>query len=178
MPHVARSTIAHVAEKTLSMPYSSGDIMTLVKRVDGHCFSTAENIAAELQKGTPLSVIDLHSGDDAALDADLACVMDAKDRRTSIFIIAKNTLILLGQGIAKTATLQDTATVADIIPTIAYVADVHLPEGTTEGRVLYAALKDPNARLKEIAKLQESIRSMEAALERDSRAPWDKHDCA
>ena len=42
----------------------------------------------------------------------------------------------------------------------------------------YYALKDPNMKLKEIAKLKEALGRMEAALQRDTREPWDKHDCA
>ena len=34
------------------------------------------------------------------------------------------------------------------------------------------------AQLKEMGKLKDAISRMEAALQRDNREPWDKHDCA
>lgn len=174
----AGAHIEKLAKKGVFIPYAAGDVAAFAGKVEGHVVVNADQVAAEIEKGTPLCVIDLQSGNDAALDAALASVLEAADRRTCVVVVGEKTLVLYGQGIAKAAEVKNGATAADVIPTIACVADVNLPAGIEEGRVLYAALKDPNARLKEIAKLQESIRSMQAAMERDSRAPWDKHDCA
>ena len=172
------ANIAKLVKKGALIPYASGDLRAQAEKVEGVVKTTPDLVAAELAKGTALTLVDLASGDDAALDAALGSILDAADRRTLIAVAGGQVLALYGHGVVKAVEIQDDAGAADVIPTLAYVADVPLPPDTKEGRVLYAALKDPNARLKEIARLQESIKAMQAAAERDSRAPWDKHDCA
>ena len=172
------SNIASLVKKGVLIPYASGDLLAQAEKVEGVAKAEAAAVAAEMEKGSALVLVDLADADDAALDAALAPILDAADRRTLIAVAGGQVLALSGQGVAKGAEIKDGASAADVIPTIAYVADVPLPPDTQKGRVLYAALKDPNARLKEIAKLQESLRAMQTAMERDSRAPWDKHDCA
>jgi len=85
---------------------------------------------------------------------------------------------LNGAGInAKAGSIARPATAKDIVPTLAYITDLPI---TTEccGAILYQALKSPNLKLDEIAKLKEALIRMEGALARDNREPWDKHDCA
>ena len=77
----------------------------------------------------------------------------------------------------KAGTIERNVVAADVIATICYVADLPVPADCT-GAVLYQALKDPDMKLKEVAKLKEAISRMEVALQRDNREPWDKHDCA
>jgi hypothetical protein len=174
----AGSNIETLAKKGVFIPYAAGDIVSVAAKVEGVAKVASSAVAAELEKGTALALVDLGAGDDAALDAALGPILEAADRRTLIVAAGADKLALYGQGVAKGAEIKHSAVAADVIPTICFVADVFLPAGIEYGAVLYAALKDPNARLKEIGKLQESIRSMQAAMERDSREPWDKHDCA
>ena len=44
--------------------------------------------------------------------------------------------------------------------------------------MLYEALRDPNMKNNQLKKMHEALTRMETALARDSREPWDKHDCA
>ena len=172
------SNIDTLAKKGVFVPYAAGDAVSAAAKVEGVAKVAASTVAAELEKGTGLVLVDLGAGDDAALDAALGPILEAADRRTLVVVAGSAKLVFYGQGIAKGAEIKKTAVAADVLPTICFVADVFLPAGIEDGAVLYAALKDPNARLKEIGKLQESIRSMQSAMERDSREPWDKHDCA
>jgi len=172
------SNIIKLMKKGVIIPYTSGDLLAQAKKVEGVSKVAPDMVAAEMEKGTALVLVDLADGGDAALDAALGSILDAVDRRTLIVVAGGQGLVLSGQGVARAAEIKDSVGAADVIPTIAYVADVPLPPDTREGRVLYAALKDPNARLKEVVRLQESVRAMQAAIERGSREVWDKHDCA
>ena len=89
----------------------------------------------------------------------------------------KGLMTLTGPGIKKGYRLERTVGLTDLVPTICYLMDLPIPE-QTEGAVIYQALADPNFKQKEIRKLQDGLKRMEAALERGNREPWDKHDCA
>ncbi len=89
----------------------------------------------------------------------------------------QSVLILSGPGIAKGVRMEKPCHLTDLVPTLCFLASLPYPNGC-EGAVLYPALVDPNFHAKEIAKLKQSLLSMEAAMERGSRQPWDKHDCA
>jgi hypothetical protein len=89
----------------------------------------------------------------------------------------KGLLVFNGPGIKKGGRLQRTCGLTDIVPTICYALDLPVPE-TAEGAVLYQVFKDPNFKLKDIQKLRDGLARMEAALARQEREPWDKHDCA
>jgi predicted AlkP superfamily phosphohydrolase/phosphomutase len=82
-----------------------------------------------------------------------------------------------GPGIKKGYRLERTCNLIDIVPTICYLMDLPVPE-QAEGAVLYQAFKDPDFKLKEIAKLKAGLVRMETALQRGERQPWDKHECA
>jgi len=172
------SNIAALIKKAVLLPYTPGALLAQAEKVEGAVKAEPDRIAAEMEKASPLLLVDLVDADDAVLDAALGPILEAADRRTLVVVAGRQVLALFGQGITKAAEITSGADAADVIPTIAYVADVPLPPDTTAGRVLYAALKDPNARLKEIARLRESVRSMQAAMERDKPTPWGKHDCA
>ncbi len=86
-------------------------------------------------------------------------------------------LILNGPNIKKNNKMDRTCWLWDIVPTICYLTGVPVPP-TCEGAVLYQAMKDPNFKDKELERLSEGIKRMEAAMARDSREPWDHHDCA
>ncbi len=168
---------ATIAKKGVLVSYTPGDL-AMASQVEEAVKVGADAVGAELEKGTPFVIVDLGAADDAALDAALEKILDAADRRTIVAIAGANKLAFYGNGVAKAAEVKKGAVAADIVPTLCYVADANLPAGIEDGRVIYAALKDPNARLKELAKMQESLKSMQAAMTRDTHEPWDKHDCA
>ncbi|MFH1059276.1 MAG: alkaline phosphatase family protein [Pseudomonadota bacterium] len=89
----------------------------------------------------------------------------------------RSLLIMNGPNINKNFTLERNCWLWDLVPTICYLTGIPVPS-TCEGAVLYQAMKDPNFKDKELAKLTEGIKRMEAAMARDSREPWDHHDCA
>lgn len=86
-------------------------------------------------------------------------------------------LILSGPSIKKGSRLAKPCRLVDLVPTLCYATGFPVP-ADAEGAVIYPALKDPDAPQTEIARLKKSIESLEAAMERNSRQPWEKHDCA
>lgn len=89
----------------------------------------------------------------------------------------KSLLVMQGPGLKKNHRLERTCWLPDLVPTLCYLMDWPVPE-TAEGAVIYQALKDPDMKAKEIVKLKESLARMEEAVNRESRQPWDHHDCA
>lgn len=134
--------------------------------------------AAAIEQGTALMCCDLGNADAAALDAALATIFEAVDRKTVIAVAAKGALVLYGAGInGKAGSVARPATAKDVLPTLAYIADFPLTDACT-GAILYQALKSPNLKMEELGKLKEALIRMEGALARDNREPWEKHDCA
>ncbi|WP_461208771.1 alkaline phosphatase family protein [Desulfocurvus sp. DL9XJH121] len=82
-----------------------------------------------------------------------------------------------GPNIKKNNKMERTCWLWDVVPTICYLLSIPCPE-QCEGAVLYQAMRDPFFKDKELAKLREGLKRMEAAVARDSREPWDHHDCA
>jgi hypothetical protein len=89
----------------------------------------------------------------------------------------KAVLCMAGPGLKKGFRLERTCCITDIVPTVCYMMDFPVPE-QVEGAVLYQTFKNPNYKIKEIQKLKDGLIRMEAAVERQSREPWDHHDCA
>jgi len=89
----------------------------------------------------------------------------------------KTIFILSGPGIKKGYRIKRPNRLVDLVPTLCFCGGLPYPT-TAEGAVVYEALQDPNIYLSEIEKLRDSLASMEAAMKRDTREPWDKHDCA
>ena len=89
----------------------------------------------------------------------------------------KGLLLMQGPGLKKNFRLKRTCSIADLVPTICHLADLPIPQDV-EGAVLFQVFKDPDFKSKEINKLKEGLARMEAAMERNSREPWDHHDCA
>ena len=85
--------------------------------------------------------------------------------------------LMYGPGVKKGAKIERTVQLVDVVPTVCYLADLPIPE-QAEGAIVYQALREPNAKDKEITKLSEGLSRMQAALARKTRQPWDKHDCA
>jgi hypothetical protein len=73
--------------------------------------------------------------------------------------------------------MQRTCWLTDIVPTVCYLMDWPVPVHT-EGAVMYQAFKDPNFKMKDVEKLRTGLERMKGALDRMSREPWDRHDCA
>lgn len=89
----------------------------------------------------------------------------------------KPLLSFTGPGIRKGQRLERTCNLVDIVPTICYLMDLPLP-AQAEGGVLYQVFKDPDFKVEEINKLKAGLSRMETAVQRGSRQPWDKHECA
>ncbi len=156
--------------------YTPGDIVAEAQAVEGVVFAKASEVEALLEAGTPLTVVDF-SADAAGFNEGLSKILEAAGRRVTICMVCCKGLAFSGNGIAKAGQISRPATFKDVIPTLGYIAEIFIPAGLS-GSVLYQALKDSNARLKELGKMAESLKAMEAAMERNSRQPWDKHDCA
>lgn len=158
--------------------YSAGSVInTSVDKAEITAV-TADGLAASVEAGAALMVLDLGPADTAAMEAALVKVMDAVDRKTVVALAGKNGLVLYGQGIdPKVGEIARPAKAEDVLPTLAAIGEFKLT-AEASGAVIYPALKSPNAKLDEIEKLKEALKRMEGALARDNREPWDKHDCA
>ncbi len=89
----------------------------------------------------------------------------------------RSIMIMVGPGFKKGYRLSRTMWLTDIVPTICHIMNWPLPKDV-EGAVVYQAFKDLNIMQSHIESLQKSLDSMEKALSRGERQPWDKHDCA
>ncbi|WP_027176796.1 hypothetical protein [Desulfovibrio aminophilus] len=158
--------------------YTAGDVAAEALRVAGAAAVAPEGIAQTLEAGAALCVVKLGAPDAAALDAALAKALEAADRRTLVVLAGSNLLAFQGLGVnTKTGSTDRQAFARDVVPTLAHIADLPIPDDTT-GAVLYQVLKETNLKLNEFIKLKEALARMETALQRDNREPWDKHDCA
>jgi hypothetical protein len=157
--------------------YQSGEVLAGAARVPGAAQTGLEGLK-DCLAGADLALLDLGSPQGGALEDALALLLEAANRRTLVVLAAANLLAFYGLGIdTKKGSTQRAAAAGDVVPTLCYIADLPVPPDCT-GAVIYQVLKDPGMKAKEIAKLQEAIQRMEAALQRDNREPWDKHDCA
>ena len=166
-------------KKTASVAsFDNADVVAAASKIEGAAVVAPEGIAKVFEEDGAFAVVELGDVDGAALEAVVAQISEAADRRTLIAIACNEGLFFAGLGINKKAgKVERSATTADIIATICYVADLLVPADCTGG-VLYQVLKDANMKIKEITKLKEALARMEVALQRDNREPWDKHDCA
>lgn len=133
-------------------------------------------VVAGIQGNYDMAVLD--AGASAAeVETTMAEALEAADRATLIVLVASGAIVFYGPGIAKGKVVDSEICPCCVAPTVAYVANFPVP-AQCAAPVAYAALKDINLKLREFQKLQETITNMEAAMERKSRQPWDKHDCA
>ncbi len=136
----------------------------------------ASAVAGLVEAGTAFMLLEAATPE--ALETTLEACLEGIDRKTTLAVVAKNGVVFYGLGVnAKAGTVSRAVTAADILPTLAFTADIPLTEECC-GAIVYQALKSPNLKLEEIAKLKEALVRMEGALARDNREPWDKHDCA
>jgi len=158
--------------------YTGGDVAGEARRVPGAVPAEIDSLGKALEDGAALALVNLGDVDPAGLDEALAKVLEVADRRTLVVLAAKNSLAFYGLGInAKLGAIDRPAFARDVVPTFAHIADLPLPDDAT-GAILYQVLKETNLKLSELTKLKEALGRMEAALQRDNREPWDKHDCA
>ncbi|NDV18333.1 hypothetical protein GO013_02740 [Pseudodesulfovibrio sp. JC047] len=158
--------------------YDNAGIAAEAAKIEGAATVAADGVAKVFEEDGAFAIVELGNVDADALEAALALIADAADRRTLLVLATDAGLYVGGLGINKKAgTIERSVVAADIVASVCYVADLVVPADCMGG-VLYQALKDPNMKLKEIGKLKEAIGRMEVALQRDNREPWDKHDCA
>lgn len=130
--------------------------------------------AASLASALEDTIFAVISGKEEAL----AAALEAANRRTVVVVAADDGVAFYGMAVNRNAGRIDRKVNADdIVLTIATIADLPIDEGCTAA-IIYQVLKDPNLKLNEIIKLQEALARMESVIERNSREPWDKHDCA
>ena len=157
--------------------FNSSGISEEIAAVNGSVKNDTDGLEAALEEGDGMVVVDLHTTDAGGLEQTLAEVLKVANRSTLVALAAGKRLYLHGLGIKRGAEIDREALAKDLVPTVCYIADKPIP-ATTTGAVLYQALKDPNLKLNEINKLKDGLARMETAMERESREPWDKHDCA
>ncbi|RLE81304.1 MAG: hypothetical protein DRJ51_04130 [Thermoprotei archaeon] len=75
----------------------------------------------------------------------------------------KGLLILSGPGIKKGVVLERVVNIADVVPTLCYVADLPVPNDC-EGAIIYQVLEDKDKHLNEIRSLKEKYRKLEETL--------------
>ncbi|MBI4958277.1 MAG: hypothetical protein HY915_02150 [Desulfovibrio sp.] len=162
----------------LVMNYTAGDVASFAAKVPGVVKTTPDALAATFEGDTAFAYVTCGDLDASGLEGVMENVLAAADRRTLVILAASNALLFYGLGVnSKADSIDRAAKAEDIVPTAAYIADLPLPDDTT-GAVLYQVLKETNLKLNEFMKLKEALTRMEAALQRDRREPWDKHDCA
>ncbi|WP_320174028.1 hypothetical protein [Maridesulfovibrio sp.] len=173
------ATLSKFMKKTASVAsFDNADVAAAVSKIEGAAVVAPEGVAKVFEEDGAFAVVELGDVDGAALEAAVAHISDAADRRTLIVISCNEGLYFAGLGINKKAgKVERSANAADVIATICYIADLPVTADCTGG-VLYQVLKDPNMKIKEVTKLKEALARMEVALQRDNREPWDKHDCA
>ncbi|GAU07795.1 hypothetical protein [Desulfoplanes formicivorans] len=158
--------------------FDAANMVAEAAKIQGGATVAANGVARVFEEDGALAIVELGDVTAEALEASMAQIAEAADRRTLIVLATASGLFMGGLGMNKKAgTIQRNVVAADVIATICYVADLPIP-GDCTGAVLYQALKDPDMKLKEMRKLKEAIGRMEVALQRDNREPWDKHDCA
>jgi len=78
----------------------------------------------------------------------------------------KGLLIMAGPGIKEGYTLKRTVWLADIVPTICYLAELPIPKDA-EGAIIYQALKDPDCKIRELKRVRESYEKIKEAFEKE-----------
>jgi hypothetical protein len=158
--------------------YTPGDVAGQAFKVPGCSAVSADGLKAVFEGGSAFAVVSCGNAGPDEMESILAQVLEVADRRTLVVLAAENALLFYGLGVTTKASSVDREAFArDVVPTIAHIVDLPLPDDTT-GAVLYQALKETNLKLNEFLKLKEALGRMEAALQRGSQEPWDKHDCA
>lgn len=75
----------------------------------------------------------------------------------------KGLLILKGPGLKRGFKLENTVNIADLVPTVCYLAKLPVPRDC-EGRIIYQALEDPDMHLTELRELEERYERLEETI--------------
>ncbi len=75
-------------------------------------------------------------------------------------------LIMAGPGIKKNHAMSRTVRLTDIVPTVCHLLDIPVPRDT-EGAIMYQALEDPNAKLKELQDLRRNYDRLKNAYDKE-----------
>ncbi len=75
----------------------------------------------------------------------------------------KGLLILSGPGIKKNVILKRRVNIADVIPTLCYLAEIPVPKDC-EGSIIYQALEDKDIHITKIKKLEEKYQKLEETI--------------
>ena len=67
----------------------------------------------------------------------------------------KGLFVMAGPGVKRGVAIDRTVWLTDIVPTICHLAELPVP-GDAEGAIIYQALEDPGARLKELQQLRKN----------------------
>ena len=130
----------------------------------------AADLAAALEKNDFCLV---EGGEEA-----LAQVLEAANRRTLVVAACAEGVAFYGMAVnGKAGKVERKVDADDVALTIATIANLPISADCTAG-IIYQVLKDPNLKLTEITKLEEALARMEQVMARNSREPWEKHDCA
>ncbi|MCL5109214.1 MAG: alkaline phosphatase family protein [Chloroflexi bacterium] len=73
--------------------------------------------------------------------------------------------IMAGPGVKKGEVVERTVWLTDVVPTACYLADLPVP-AQCEGSVVYQALEDPDARVKELQSLRRNVERLKRMVER------------
>ena len=144
----------------------------------GGCRSTdggGENKIPEIPVGI-ITADDLP--DNTGAEDALAQVLEAANRRTLVVAACADGVAFYGMAVnGKAGKVERKVDADDVALTIATIANLPISADCTAG-IIYQVLKDPNLKLTEITKLEEALARMEQVMARNSREPWEKHDCA
>jgi len=75
----------------------------------------------------------------------------------------KGLMVFSGPGIKKGLILKRIVNIADLVPTLCYLADIPIPRDC-EGGIIYQALEDRNKHLTELRKIKEKYRKLEESI--------------
>lgn len=148
---------------------------TAVDKLENVAIASVDQAAQLKEANAALIYIKL---DSASFESGLQAIIELCDRHSFLLLSAKNGLVFAGTAANKANPIQDRACSAiDVVPTLCYMYGYSIPSDCT-GSVLYQGLKNHNMPHDVARGLQDVIDHLEAAAERESRMPWDKHDCA
>ena len=166
------ATLDKLKKKGVILPNAQHEGLVASLQSLGAVAITAEDLAKD-DCLSSAALLTLEGGEEA-----ISAAFEAVDRRTLLVVLAADGIALHGLAMdSKAGTVERSVNAQDIAVTIATIVDVAIDKECT-GAIIYQAMKNPNLKLEEIKKLKEAIIRMESVLERDSREPWEKHDCA
>jgi hypothetical protein len=156
--------------------YSTGPVLDSVDQDQALAarVQTVDSALERLGQGAALTYLELTTPD---FDRGLYDLIDRSDRRTVIALISTKVLLFYGLNINVKVKPASPSSFQDVLPTLAQMGEFYLSD-QVRGTILFEALKNPNYKQTQVAKLKAALDRLEKILKRDNREPWDKHDCA